>query len=436
MWRFLTLLLLSGCMCVCQVAAKKPGITSYSKELKKAAVLYKKGDKEEARKLYQIAADKGSAEAHFQLAYSYVISEKDAIYHYSEAAKQGLKKALDRALDRLFFRANSLELADPKRALDLYYQAKKVNPSIKLFNEEEIVQTLQMSVEAGEFDAAAFIQKYNIIIPKQGNDFYYVWELAEEASKGGRFGKHDPKLVLQLVSRGGFVPSELMGAVRVCYDNWKANKVEEFKIDRFITSGFGFAYVKNREAEKKKKEQQEKLDVIVKTLVPENVELLRKSYDSAKKFIVLKVQSSEIFDKDEGGVYYGGSLEGDSITECITRQMTQYTEMLENIFKGFTPSLKTSYTDADQKLNEVYLQLRKALKNKPKDANEHPITLKKMQDIQLAWIKHRDMSARLFSILNPKLSETEWKTYLTEIRVEQLGKLYNDSVVQKWVNGK
>lgn len=401
--------------------------------LEKAEDLYKEGKREEAKEYFQLAAKQGFAEAHYQLAYCYVLTKDEEIDHLVEAAKQGHEKALELALDRLFFRANNL-FSDPQKALDLYYQAKRANPSLKMYQEERVLETLKMSAESGAFDAEAFIQQHKILIPSSNDDAYYVWELAERASKGGCFGDPDPKLVLQLVSRGGLVPAELMAAVKKTYANWKTNNKEEFKIDNFVTSGFGYAFVSSRRVAIKEKERQSRIDLMSESMTPEKVNFVRFAYKAAKEFIRLKVEYSELADIEN--VYYGGSLESGCVTREISSQMDEYTALINNVNAGFTPSLTQSNLELlDKELNKVYLKVRQALRKKPEE-DSLLISVKIMQDIQLAWIKHRDASARLFSALNPKVDELAWKAYITEIRVDQLEKLFNSSILQGWVQRK
>ncbi len=400
--------------------------------LKKAENLYKEGKREEAKEYFQLAAKQGFAEAHYQLAYGYVLTKDEKIDHLVEAAKQGHEQALNLALDCLFFRANNL-FSDPQKALDLYYQAKRANPSIKLFEEEEVLDTLKMCAEAGTFDAEAFIQQYKIIIPSEDRGAYYVWELAERASKGGCFGDPDPKLVLQLVSRGGLVPAELVAAVKKTYANWKTNKKEEFKIDNFVTSGFGYAFISSRRFEIKEKERQKRIDLMADNMTPEKMNLVRIAYKAAEEFINLKVQYSEMADIEN--VCYGGSLENGCVMREISSQMDEYTALINNVKAGFTPARTVSNLESDKELNKIYLKVRQALRKKP-EAERLPISVKIMQDIQLAWIKHRDASARLFSSLNPKVNELAWKAYITESRVDELKRLFDSSIVQGWFQRK
>lgn len=190
---------------------------------------FDEGQKETAKELYIKAAQAGNAEAHFQLRYRFLLPAGEGTYHVIEAAKKGHEKALDFALDDLFLRAQStrnaeanLKKADLSLALKVYEQAKQANPSLELFQEQATIETLQNCLEPADFDIESFMKTYNV-----GND-ELPWDLAEEASRGGRFGNPDPELVLNLICRGGFVPAELIYAVGDTYKNWKNGTVEEF----------------------------------------------------------------------------------------------------------------------------------------------------------------------------------------------------------------
>lgn len=219
--------------------------------MEKANRIYDNGEWENAKKMYLEASQKGNIDAHFMLAYKYNLPKEEALAHLRIASEAGHEKALDYYLDEIFFRGNSLRNVNPRKAYQVYLFAKDSNPNIELYNEKEMIRTIKMAMEAGEFDVDEFMETYNISENeiKDGNDikdFYSIWELAEEASRGGRFGEPNPKLVLQLISRGGIVPAELMGAVEDAYENWKIGVVKPFNIRDYITSGMGLSYSRSR----------------------------------------------------------------------------------------------------------------------------------------------------------------------------------------------
>ncbi len=221
------------CVTSCNDIHKKKELTNYPKPIKDSIV--KTDPSAKFLKMADVAYKNNERKKAKQL--------------YLKAAKMGNQDALNYTLDALLFRANSLTKANPELAYEVYKQAKKANPSLKLYDEKEAVETMKKCVEAGHFDAKSFIKKYHINEKNEKNSEYFIWELAEEASRGGRFGKPNPRLVLQLVSRGGSVPFELEDAVKKTYSNWKLNKIVEFKICDFISSGMGATYCANREEE-------------------------------------------------------------------------------------------------------------------------------------------------------------------------------------------
>ena len=141
--------------------------------LSKADKYYEAGEKEKAKACYLKAAELGSAEAHFAIAYKFIVTKAESILHFSEAAKLGYAEALQYALDALLFRANSLTLADPGKALEVYELAKKRNPAIQLPDEEETVGVIKKCAEAGPFDAAGFIRKYRLQIDPGFEERFY-----------------------------------------------------------------------------------------------------------------------------------------------------------------------------------------------------------------------------------------------------------------------
>jgi tetratricopeptide (TPR) repeat protein len=201
-----------------------------------------------AKPLYQQAARDGNPDAHFALAYRYRCTREEGIHHFSQAAEQGHPQALKFAIEYLLFRADSLTHADPQRAMELYHAAKAANPSATWLNEKGDVRIMEMCCEAPAFDADAFIAQYGITEDELARP-YAVWQLAEEASRGGRFGQPDPDLVFNLVIRGGSVPAELGGAVHDVHANWTRGVVEEFNIDNYVTSKYGLGFCAGRAKE-------------------------------------------------------------------------------------------------------------------------------------------------------------------------------------------
>jgi hypothetical protein len=174
---------------------------------------------------------------------------------------------------------------------------------------------------------------------------YHVWVIAEEASRGGRFGKPDPKLILQLVSRGGWAPAELEYAVEDVYKNWKSGTVKEFNICDFITSGGGMAFCASRSDDQDEKDRNKRLSDIRQKLNAKSHKLLDVAYASAVKFIDSKASN------EEG---HGGSGRGAWVIGSQMEQKNAYLDLVEKVRSGYKPSPKSLFVEADRKLNETY----------------------------------------------------------------------------------
>ena len=368
---------------------------------------YENGDHEAAKQLYLKATQGGNADAHFALGYKYILPDEENTFHYIEAAKKGHEEALYYALDKLFFRAASLNKANPSLALEVYQQAKKSNPSLKIYHEYSSLKTIQRCVEPGEFDVEAFTKKYNFTSEEDGS--HGVWNLAEEASIGGRFGKPDPKLVFNLVCRGGFVPAELESAVEETYSNWKNGSVKEFKVCDHVSSGVGAGFCASRQNDADEKARTRKLQELGKNLDEQSKNLLANAYKSAEIYIEMKAGT------EEG---HGGSGRAAWIIHSEIQQKNAYLQTIEKVRTGYVPTPKQTFIDADKKLNETYQAVLKNL-DQIKSGDDYVSGQPSSDDVkavQRLWITYRDNSVKLFSQINSSVDENVYKSWLTEIR--------------------
>lgn len=377
--------------------------------LSKANKLYEAGKTIQAKNLYEQAAKKGDAQAHFALAYKYALTKEQTIYHFTQAAIKGHEKALAYALDYLLFRANSLELTNPKKALEVYNQAKKSNPSLKLYDEKNKLETLKLAAKSNDFDVKAFIKKYNI---KDTNSSpYFIWELAEEASKNGRFGKANPKLVFDLVVRGGNVPAEYEEAVKDTYKNWQKG-IAKFNLCEFITSGMGMGYCANKAEKKRKIKRENEIKQFKDTLTKANQIFL----DEALKYTNEFIEKKAIL--EEG---HGGSGRASFLINSESEQKSEYLKLLKKVKKGFIPKSKYSLEHYDRELNATYKKVLKKLKKSSIEYTmSYPITFDNIKTVQRLWIKYRDTNTKLFLALSPSSKKEEWNAYLTKERIKQL----------------
>lgn len=177
--------------------------------LERADKLYNENKKEEAKPLYIEAAEKGSPNASFALAYKYSI---DKVKNYKIAALSGHERGLKHYLDEVFFRAKTIKKADPDSAMKVYIEAKKANSALKIVSERKAIDTLNKCVEAGALNLPDFISKFGANVQDSG------WKWAKVVSKESS----DSQLTLQLICRGGIVPAELQWAVRDYYKVWSS----------------------------------------------------------------------------------------------------------------------------------------------------------------------------------------------------------------------
>ena len=373
-------------------------------DLKAANGAYDAGDKDRAQKLYLKAAGEGSAEAHFELGHKFILPDGEGLAHFIEAAKLGHEKALGYALDGLLFRADSLT-ANPQKALDLYLAAKQANPGLRLFDEKGTVKLMRMCAEPKGFDGAAFMKKYGITEDEaQG---YGIWELAEEASRGGRFGKPDPWLVLNLVIRGSQVPAELSGAVEETYQNWKDGVAKPFNLCDYITSGMGEGFCAEREAEKAQARRKADESKATARWSPDQLA----AFETLKKALADFVQARGEYEVDLSGSGRAAFEidEENSLQDKFQKAVARFE--VEDI-PCYSP---VQFQKADANLNDIYSRLMKA-----KDLDYGTVTPEGIKKTQRRWLRYREAWVKFGAWRYPKVSEESWRAWLTIERTAQL----------------
>ncbi|KJY86838.1 hypothetical protein TW84_18640 [Vibrio neptunius] len=388
-----------------------PAISAQTNALERANILFEQGDEEQAKSLYMAAAEQGSAEAHFRLAYQYILSDQQSVYHYQQAALQGHQEALDNYLEKVFFRAGSISMSDPKSALETYQKAKQHNPALSLYGEEQIIQTLRYAAELPERDVEAFFEMYDVKDEDGKWPFYDVWELAEQASREGSvFGKPDPELIFWLITRGGWVPAELSYAVKDYYQHWKDNQVVPFNLCYYISSGAGAGYCANRDALEQETRRQSELSALNAQLSGQYSALIEAAYNEMTTYVTLKAQQEEM---------HGGSGRGAWISESIQKQKNRYLEALEKAVQGHIESVLTPLAETDRRLNATYHEVMDYLKlPSPEYMLPKPQSFE-LREVQRQWLKHRDATCRLVTAPHPSLKE-QCLNWLTAQREKQL----------------
>ena len=374
----------------------------------KANQEFKKGNKEAAKYLYEKSAKLGNAEANYQLTYRFVIEENESIERLKNAAKKGHSRALD-----AFLNTSKLKTS-PKEKLAIYRKAKKINPNMRLFGEEELIKTLEMASEAPEFNLENFLSKYDLTVDEYS--MFPIWEMAEETSKNARFGKANPLLTFQLIILGGRSASSYESAIEWAYNNWKNSTHKVFNICEYGTSNYAFLYCADRDSEESEKGRKTEIQTIEEKLSKVQIKHFKEVLQKAEIFFTSRAESE--------GINGGGSYSG-RVLYSIDKQMDEYIELIKKTivsqrFPKTQVTLKTpqqTFKYYDDKLNINYKNLVKLLNSKT-FYNDY-LNIQKLKDTQRAWIKYRDIGTK-FLLNFIEDDNYNLKAWFTEKRNEQL----------------
>jgi hypothetical protein len=210
-------------------ASSNRGTDNVARLLFEADVYFNLGEEERARELYDKADSSGKCPEELVAAYQATRGSAEELYKQMQAARNGDMPALAAALGALFYERKD-GYAAPDVAFDLYRVAKNANPTGTFQGEAEAAELLKMATAAGPLDLEAFLKTHEISGEKAALP-YALWELAQEASIGGRFGVANAGLVLQLISRGGALAQERASAIRWAHANWTGASPREFDMD-------------------------------------------------------------------------------------------------------------------------------------------------------------------------------------------------------------
>lgn len=390
------------------------GQNDFTVALEKANSLYDSKEYEVAKSWYQIAAEKGSADANFYLAYRYKNPIEKTKSYYITAARLGHAEALDKALDLLFFRARGLVSVDAKLALELYKEVKEMYPSINFYAEDDQVETLEIAASIPDLDAKAFIDKYKLSEDENFESIYYIWELAEAASRGERFENSSSELVMQLIIRGGIVPWEIYGAIQDYYSLMNtSDSLVEFRICDYVTSGMGLAYCAQKKEVEEQKIAKSKIEQLKVSLGLKN-DLLDSAYIATMRFLDAKVWN------EEG---HGGSGYRAWGQSSLSDQRDSYFEFLSSARYGLLQDSVKPLSENDKQLNIKYKEIRSELKENPIYSNWFTIDSEGFRKTQRLWLKFRDANTALLIAITDETNKDFWYNYFTIERLEQFESL-------------
>jgi uncharacterized protein YecT (DUF1311 family) len=344
-------------------------------------------------------------------------------------AKQGNEYALQAVLMTLGGVHGGTEI-DPEFALKVYEAAKENNPDVLAIYETHQSETnaflnrglsiIKLAAECPPLDFEAFLHAHGIPMPSLRESAYAIWELAEAAASGERFGKPNPELALQLVLRGGGSLEERAAAVELSHSAWKAGGKQKFSLAACLTSEKGKAYLRQRGKTKANRLNIAELKKEIRN--PTQQALMERAYDAQTRFI-----------REHSRIYCGDA--GSSIWEwnsaAYASQATQkYLETVRAVLKGFKPRQQFAPGSADDELNARYKRAIEGLENfeaLPVIDSEAATAshffykdAESLKKVQRTWLPMRDNNAALFHALNPRVSEDDWKSWLTDIRIKEL----------------
>ncbi len=365
-----------------------------------------------AKKYFEKAAALNNAEAHCFLANNYSPSDSLIAYHISQAAMFVDENTLFHLIHLYTF--YSSKTSNPEFALQLYNAAKEKHPEFSTLESSTTIQILKIYVETQPFSIDEFAKKYKI----KKDELIYAFslqKLAEEASRGGRFGKPNLKIALQLILRDSFAPAELESAVLTVYEHYKKNEYYEFNICDHATSGYTSGFCSSWRAEQESKFRNEKIKTLQSQLKNNAGTLLKPAYNSASKFFKKKALNEE---------FHGGSGRASFVIDSETEQIENFLTLVEKVNNGTLTDFKNASNTADRLLNETYQKVIVRLKKSPiSTPNTYEVTEEGVRSAQRLWISYRDASAALFFKIDPSISLENWKNWLTEIRTEELNKV-------------
>lgn len=298
------------------------------------------------------AAEELSGEAHFQIAYTQVISPEQRRFHLAEALRLGHAPALRMALDEWFLRAGWDGVADPHALQEIVEEARASHP--ELFAQlnpwdAEALEALRLAASAPPFDLRAFLAAHGVEKPNPNEGFmYWVWELAEEASRPGRFGDPDPLRTFQLVSLGGIVPAEIKAAVTEFHVFWQSGEVQAFDLCDYVTSGLGAGFCYERRM------RQERTGLVRQTAAALG---LPAEDAGLAQLLVEALAYFESQAQHETENHAGGSWHSLRMQQQVDRRMQGFLADLRRVAGGWLPeagpALEASTVQVDARLQAV-----------------------------------------------------------------------------------
>lgn len=341
---------------------------------------------------------------------------------------------------------------DPAYALDCYESGRKCNadfavafegagesthkdePSLAAISYEAksgspfMLEIAKHAHKCGPIDAESLFAKRGVLPAEWALSRYGMWNLAEEASAGGRFGAPNQQLALQLIVRGNGELPEIAKAAALFDHALKTRRSEPVKVLSLI--GVSEKITSSAKAPKTASDATVKKAAQRLALREEWRPVFDSAFAASFEFAsALAMRASNT----RGFCFWPQSR-----AAFLNNQLDAYLQTVESIRSGFTPARVMEFDAEDYQLSVIYaevlLWLRFEQRSFQNDTGEVDLfyfdSTERLRALQRLWIKHRDASARLFHALNSDLTEEGWKAWLTRIRTLELISLLEQSGVR------
>jgi len=380
--------------------------------LVKASVDYSSGKNEEARKNYLKAAELGSAEASYQLVRKSLVKDNDRLQYLRRAAMAGHSEALRSFLDETVLMAAHTQ---PIEALNVLRVAKINNADLDIIYLNRLENVL---IIAADFINYEPINKKNSCLAENGC-LYSQWELAEKYSAES-IENYDSKLILSLVVSSGGVPYEYMSAVEWAYDNHVNNRKGVFNLCNHATSGLTAAYCSKRISEAKKNTLVNVLkDKLIRQVGHNYVDVLM-SLDLANNYFMAHAWNEV--------VTHTGSIRNAEASNYASMLFESEVKFLMSVLDGWMPENSIGSAMDGKELEYYYnsalavtYEFKKKHNNVDYDGLIPPrIFPEDVRETQEVWRIYKNEMSKTLGIINPRLSENEWTSYLTRKRIQFL----------------
>lgn len=355
----------------------------------------------------------------YPICLGYDIPASERARRLKEAAMAGDADALNCLWGDLLFNANSLTNADPEQAYSIYLEVKKKNPQMQIADEERKLSTIRKCIEAGPFEDASFSKEYHVW-PDSANAEFSVWELARDISLGRIKGGRNPKLLLQVVCRGGSIFSDLTGAVDTVYYCWKHNKAIYFEPINYIIGNLNTAFSGGTYT----------FLTVTENKIDNNWRISRLGPllgDTVYRHVYGALRIAKEFHKRQSWRENGdgGRMDNWISDQTASKYDVGYVDLIERVCHDSLPMPLAGDDSSDIKLNVIYKKIIARWRIHPHYGFQQ---VSEFVDEERKWIAYRDSTAQLFAMIRPDTDRSKWLEWLTESRVNELHDFYETFV--------